>query len=52
MVGEGDSALAAFRGYLDRGSSQSLGVAAHALAVFLDGIEARPHYQGAASDDP
>jgi GWxTD domain-containing protein len=53
-VGDGDSALAAFRGYLERGSSRSLGQLEIARTLFLlgrfDGVQ--PYYEGAASDDP
>jgi GWxTD domain-containing protein len=53
-VGDGDSALAAFRGYLDRGVSRSLGQLEIARTLFLlgrfDGVQ--PYYEGAASDDP
>jgi GWxTD domain-containing protein len=53
-VGDGDSALAAFRGYLERGSSRSLGLLEIARTLFLlgrfDGVQ--PYYEGAASDDP
>ena len=53
-VGDGDSALAAFRGYLDRGASRSLAQLEIARTLFLlgrfDGV--MPYYDGAASDDP
>jgi GWxTD domain-containing protein len=53
-VGDGDSALVAFRGYLDRGVSRSLGQLEIARTLFLlgrfDGVQ--PYYEGAASDDP
>ncbi len=53
-VGDGDSALAAFRGYLDRGVSRSLGQLEIARTLFLlgrfDGVQS--YYEGAASDDP
>jgi GWxTD domain-containing protein len=53
-VGDGDSALAAFRGYLDHGDSRSLGQLEIARTLFLlgrfDGVQ--PYYEGAASDDP
>jgi GWxTD domain-containing protein len=53
-VGDGDSALAAFRGYLDRGVSRSLGQLEIARTLFLlgrfDGTQ--PYFEGAASDDP
>ncbi len=52
-VGDGDSALAAFRGYLDHGPDPSLGQLEIARTLFLlgrfDGVQ--PYYQGAASDD-
>jgi GWxTD domain-containing protein len=52
-VGDGDSALAAFRGYLEKGSNRSLGQLELARTLFLlgrfDGMD--PYYQGAASDD-
>src|SRR6478672_3281339 len=53
-VGDGDSALAAFHGYLDRGSNRSLGQLEIARTLFLlgrfDGVQ--PYYDGAASDEP
>jgi GWxTD domain-containing protein len=53
-VGDGDSALAAFRGYLERGASGSLGQLEIARTLFLlgrfDGVQ--PYYEGAASEDP
>lgn len=53
-VGDGDSALAAFRGYLDHGDSRSLGQLEISRTLFLlgrfDGMQ--PYYEGAASDDP
>jgi GWxTD domain-containing protein len=53
-VGDGDSALAAFHGYFERGSSRSLGQLEIARTLFLlgrfDGMQ--PYYEGAASDDP
>jgi GWxTD domain-containing protein len=53
-VGDGDSSLAAFRTYLDKGPSPSLGHLEIARTLFLlgrfDGVE--PYYEGAASDDP
>ena len=53
-VGDGDSALVAFRGYLERGSSRSLGELEIARTLFLlgrfDGVQ--PYYEAAASDDP
>jgi GWxTD domain-containing protein len=52
-VGDGDSALAAFRGYLGRGANQSLGQLELARTLFLlgrfDGVQL--YYEGAASDD-
>jgi GWxTD domain-containing protein len=52
-VGDGDSALTAFRGYLEKGSDRSLGQLELARTLFLlgrfDGME--PYYQGAASED-
>ena len=51
-VGDGDSALAAFRGYLDRGVSRGLGQLEIARTLFLlgrfDGVQ--PYYEGAATD--
>ena len=53
-VGDGDSALVAFRGYLDRGASRSLAQLEIARTLFLlgrfDGVQ--PYYEGAASGDP
>jgi GWxTD domain-containing protein len=53
-VGDGDSALAAFRGFLERSPHQSLGQLELARTLFLlgrfDGVA--PYYLGAASDDP
>jgi GWxTD domain-containing protein len=53
-VGDGDSALTAFRDYLDRGASRSLGQLEIARTLFLlgrfDGVP--PYYEGAADDDP
>ena len=53
-VGDGDSALAAFRAYFEHGSSRSLGQLEIARTRFLlgrfDGMQ--PYYEGAASDDP
>ena len=52
-VGDGDSALAAFNGYLDRGPNRSLGQLEVARTLFLlgrfDGMA--PYFEGAASDD-
>src|SRR5215213_2114154 len=53
-VGDGDSALAAFNGYLQHGTNRSLGLLEVARTDFLmgrfDGVT--PYYEGAASDDP
>ena len=53
-VGDGDSALAAFNGYLQYGPNRSLGLLEVARTQFLmgrfDGVT--PYYEGAASDDP
>jgi GWxTD domain-containing protein len=52
-VGDGDSALVAFQGYLQDGGSQGLGQLEVARTLFLlgrfDGTA--PYYEGAASDD-
>jgi GWxTD domain-containing protein len=52
-VGDGDSALAAFETYLERGPSQSLGQLEVARTLFLlgrfDGVKS--YYAGATSDD-
>jgi GWxTD domain-containing protein len=52
-VGDGDSALAAFQGYLDKGPNRSLAQLEIARTLFLlgrfDGIA--PYFEGAASDD-
>jgi GWxTD domain-containing protein len=52
-VGDGDSALAAFKGFLEQGSNRSLGQLEMARTLFLlgrfDGVAA--YYEGAASDD-
>ena len=52
-VGDGDSALVAFQGYLEKGSNRSLGLLELARTLFLlgrfDGVE--PYFEGAASDD-
>ncbi len=52
-VGDVDSALAAFNGYLQQGTNQSLALLELARTEFLrgrfDGL--RPYYQGVASDD-
>jgi GWxTD domain-containing protein len=52
-VGDGDSALAAFRGYLEAGRNRSLAQLEVARTLFLlgrfDGMA--PYYEGAASDD-
>jgi GWxTD domain-containing protein len=53
-VGDGDSALAAFNGYLGAGPNRSLGLLEVARTQFLmgrfDGVAS--YYEGAASDDP
>jgi GWxTD domain-containing protein len=52
-VGDGDSALAAFNGYLEHGQNRSLGLLEIARTDFLmgrfDGVT--PYFEGAASDD-
>jgi GWxTD domain-containing protein len=52
-VGDGDSALAAFQGYLDKGPNRSLAQLELARTLFLlgrfDGLA--PYFEGAASDD-
>jgi GWxTD domain-containing protein len=52
-VGDGDSALVAFNGYLQRGSNRSLGLLEVARTLFLlgrfDGTT--PYFEGASSDD-
>ncbi|HEX3276091.1 MAG TPA: GWxTD domain-containing protein [Gemmatimonadales bacterium] len=52
-VGDGDSALAAFRGYLERNPGSGLAQLEIARTLFLlgrfDGVQ--PYYQGAASND-
>jgi GWxTD domain-containing protein len=52
-VGDGDSALVAFRGYLERGPNHGLGDLEVARTLFLlgrfDGVA--PYYEGARSDD-
>ena len=52
-VGDGDSALAAFNGYLQYGPDRSLGLLEVARTQFLmgrfDGVT--PYFEGAASDD-
>ncbi|HEU4474648.1 MAG TPA: GWxTD domain-containing protein [Gemmatimonadales bacterium] len=52
-VGDGDSALVAFQGYLARGSNRSLALLEVARTLFLlgrfDGLA--PYFEGAASDD-
>jgi GWxTD domain-containing protein len=52
-VGDGDSALAAFKGYLQHGSNRSLGFLELARTQFLlgrfDGVG--PYFEGAESDD-
>jgi GWxTD domain-containing protein len=52
-VGDGDSALAAFQGYLTTGPNRALGLLETARTLFLlgrfDGTQ--PYYEGAAIDD-
>jgi GWxTD domain-containing protein len=52
-VGDGDSALVALQGYLEKGDNRSLGLLEVARTMFLlgrfDGLE--PYFEGAASDD-
>jgi GWxTD domain-containing protein len=52
-VGDGDSALAAFRSYLERGPNRALALLETARTLFLlgrfDGV--RPYYQGASLED-
>ena len=52
-VGDGDSALVAFQGYLEKGPSRSLGQLEVARTLFLlgrfDGVQ--PYFEAAASDD-
>jgi GWxTD domain-containing protein len=52
-VGDGDSALVAFNGYLQHGPNRSLGLLETARTLFLlgrfDGMN--PYFDGAASDD-
>jgi GWxTD domain-containing protein len=52
-VGDGDSALAAFQGYLEKGPNRSLGLLEVARTMFLlgrfDGVA--PYFEGAASAD-
>ncbi len=52
-VGDGDSALVAFQGYLQEGGSQGLGQLEVARTLFLLGRfdGSGPYYEGAASDD-
>jgi GWxTD domain-containing protein len=52
-VGDGDSALVAFQGYLARAGNRSLGQLEIARTLFLLGRfdGATPYYEGAASDD-
>jgi GWxTD domain-containing protein len=52
-VGDIDSALAAFRGYLDRGGNRGLGLLELARTQFLHGSldGQKAYYEGAASDD-
>lgn len=53
-VGDIDSALAAFRGYLEHGGQQGLGLIELARTEFLKGsTDAQdPYYEGALLDDP
>jgi GWxTD domain-containing protein len=53
-VGDIDSALAAFRGYLERGGRRGIGLIEVARTEFLRGsLEGqRPYYEGALIDDP
>ena len=52
-VGDGDSALVAFQGYMEKGDNRSLGLLEVARTLFLlgrfDGVQ--PYYEGAAADD-
>ncbi len=52
-VGDGDSALVAFQGFLEKGDNRSLAQLELARTLFLlgrfDGVE--PYFEGAASDD-
>jgi GWxTD domain-containing protein len=52
-VGDGDSALAAFRAYLNQGPNRGLGLLEVSRTLFLlgrfDGVA--PYFEGAASDD-
>jgi GWxTD domain-containing protein len=52
-VGDGDSALVAFRTYLEKGNNRSLGLLEVARTLFIlgrfDGVA--PYYEGAASND-
>jgi GWxTD domain-containing protein len=52
-VGDGDSALVALQGYLEKGDNRSLALLELARTMFLlgrfDGVE--PYFEGAASDD-
>jgi GWxTD domain-containing protein len=52
-VGDIDSAVAAFQGYLDRGGNRGLGLLELARSRFLQGsLEGQgPYYEGAAIDD-
>ncbi|HXI20438.1 MAG TPA: GWxTD domain-containing protein [Gemmatimonadales bacterium] len=52
-VGDIDSALTAFQGYLDRGGNRGLGLLELARTQFLQGSldGQRAYYEGAASDD-
>jgi GWxTD domain-containing protein len=53
-VGDIDSALAAFRGYLDRGGRRGVGLLEVARTQFLQGSldGQQPYYEGAVIDDP
>lgn len=53
-VGDGDSALVAFRGYLEHGPNRSLGQLEMARTLFLLGRYdgAAPYFEGAEADDP
>jgi GWxTD domain-containing protein len=52
-VGDGDSALAAFQGYVDKGPDRALGLLEVARTLFLLGRfdGGAPYYEGAAMDD-
>jgi hypothetical protein len=53
-VGDIDSAVAAFKTYIEKGDNRSLGQLELARALFLQGtLDGQPaYYEGAASDDP